>query len=152
MLATGKTGHLTKKVRKFSTHPDKTVFESGFCVNKTVPKPEKYLGRSWAERFGYFYNKQYHKVHLSEGTQWVPVEIICLSVYLYVCISVYMSPCLVICVYFWWSKRLAHNYMQRMRPQATGSNTLSVSIICPSVHLYIRPSVRSSVQLSTGLL
>ena len=32
VLATGKPGHLTNKVRKFGTHYDETLFLSVFCV------------------------------------------------------------------------------------------------------------------------
>ena len=45
----------------------------------------------------------------------------------------------------------AHNCAQRMWPQATGSNPLSGSIICPSVRPSVRPSVCPSVRLSVRL-
>ena len=58
------------------------------------------------------------------------VELICLSL------------CPVVGVAFWRSKRVARNCAQRMRPQGTGSNPLSGSIICPSVCPVVRPVVR----------
>ena len=71
--------------------------------------------------------------------------------YTSVCISVYSSVSLSICpvdhVTFWRSKCAACNYVQRMRPQATESNTPSGSIICPSVHPSVCPSVRLSGRL-----
>ena len=55
---------------------------------------------------------------------------LCLSVCIYVSLSGHPHRFLaIIC--------MAHNCVQRMRPQATGSNTLSGSII----YLYIRPSI-----------
>ena len=79
------------------------------------------------------------------------VELICPSL----CLSVYLSLCPVVLVDFWRSKRAARNCAQRMRPQATGSNPLSGSIICPSVrssagllqflYLYSCPAWESSV-------
>ena len=72
--------------------------------------------------------------------------------YMYVClslrISIFVSICPVVRVTFCRSKRAAHNYVQRMWPQAMGSNPLSGSIICPSVH----PSIHPSIQSSAGLL
>ena len=61
-----------------------------------------------------------------------------MSVYLSVFQSLHLYLCLVIRVTFWRSKRMARNCAHRMRPQATGSNPLNGSIICP----YIRPSGR----------
>ena len=63
-----------------------------------------------------------------------------LSVYLSLRLSVSLYLCTVACVTFWRSNRAARNCVQRMRPQATGSNPLSVSIICPSV----RPVARET--------
>ena len=68
----------------------------------------------------------------SEGPQWGPVELICMCLYLSV--SLYGHPrqfLAIICA--------ARNFMQSMRPQATGSNPLSGSIICLSVYLSGRP-------------
>ena len=58
------------------------------------------------------------------------------SFYPYVCISVFLSVrshhfLAIICT--------ACNCAQPMRPQAMGSNPLSVCIICPSVRLSVRP-------------
>ena len=81
----------------------------------------------------------------SKGLQWVTVDLICPSICLSVCIFVSMSLyisvypsvsmyiCLVVCV-------ADRNCAQRMRPQATGSNTLSGSIICPSIYMFVRLS------------
>ena len=55
--------------------------------------------------------------------------------------------CLFFCANCWQWKRASRNCVWRMQLQATGSNPLSGSIICPS----IRPSVRRSVRSSTGL-
>ena len=52
--------------------------------------------------------------------------------------SVYMSLFPFVWVALFQSKRADHNCAQRMWPQATGSNPLSGSIICP----YVRPSSR----------
>ena len=61
----------------------------------------------------------------------------CQYVCLPVCLSVYLSISpslfLVAHVNFWISKSAARNCAQRMWLQATGSNTLSVSTIFPSV-------------------
>ena len=72
----------------------------------------------------------------SKGPQWCPVEHICLSISLSLClyVSIFGLPhCFlaIICA--------THNCAQRMRPQATGSNPLSGSIICPSVCPSILP-------------
>ena len=62
---------------------------------------------------------------------WGPVKIICLSVPL--------SLCLLGCLHrFWANIHVACNCEQCMRPQATVSNPLSVSKICPSVRPVIR--------------
>ena len=82
----------------------------------------------------------------TEGPQWGPVELICPSVRLSVSLSVSLSLCLSV----WYSaslfgdhKSASHNFVQRMRPQTTGSNPLSGRYNM-SFHL--------SVQYSTGLL
>ena len=87
----------------------------------------------------------------SGGSQWGPVELICLSF----CLSVLSSASL-----FGDHKSMARNCVQHMRSQATDSNPLSGSIIClsfrpyvhlsicPSVHLSIRPSVYQSIRPS----
>ena len=69
--------------------------------------------------------------------QWVPVEIMCISLCLPVSLSIY--------IYFWLSASLfgdhkiaARNYAQCMRPQAMVPNTLSGSIICPYSHPIVR--------------
>ena len=81
-------------------------------------------------------------IHLSSklgsgGPQWGTVKLIFLSVYLSVSLSVGSSASIFgkICV--------DRNCAQRMRPQATGSNSLSGSKICLSVC----PTVRSSAGL-----
>ena len=69
--------------------------------------------------------------------QWGPVYLICPSVFL--CVSLYLFLSV-------WSsashfgnhKSVARNFAQSMRPEATGSNPLSVSIICPSVCSVVR--------------
>ena len=63
-----------------------------------------------------------------------------MSARLSVCLSVCLSLCLSVSLYnrprrFLAIIRAACNCAQRMRPQATGSNPLSGSIICPSVRL-----------------
>ena len=63
-----------------------------------------------------------------------------MSVSMSLCLSVSLSGHLcfilvIICA--------SHNFVQRMQPQATGSNPLSGSIICP----FVCPSVRSSAGL-----
>ena len=59
--------------------------------------------------------------------QWGPVDIIGLSVCLYVSLSlfpsIYLYLCPVVHIDIWQSKRAARNCAQRMRPQTTGSNT-----------------------------
>ena len=57
----------------------------------------------------------------------------CMSIYIYACI--YLS--LVVHIAFLRSKCVARDCVQRMRLQATGSNTLSFSIICPSIYLFV---------------
>ena len=74
----------------------------------------------------------------SEGPQWGPVELLYLSVRLSV--SLYGCPHQFLAII-----HAARNCAQRMRPQATGSNSLSGSIICPSVRASVCPSVHSSV-------
>ena len=64
--------------------------------------------------------------------------------YIYFCISISLSLYPFLRITFWRSNCVTYNFVQRMRPQATGSNPLSEIIIYPSV----RPLVRSS----TGLL
>ena len=73
-----------------------------------------------------------------------------LSVSLYLCLSVSLSLCLSASLYDHTCRYLsiissASNYAQRMRPQATGSNTLSGSIIFPSVRPSVHPSICPSV-------
>ena len=72
----------------------------------------------------------------SEEPQWVPAKLIFMSVRISIplslCPSVSLSLCSVARVAFWRSNRAARNCTQCMRPQATGSNTLSGSIICLS--------------------
>ena len=63
---------------------------------------------------------------------------------LYFCLSVSISGFRIV---FWKSKCAAYNCTQCMRPQATGSNSRSGSIICLSVC----PSVHMSVQLNVCL-
>ena len=65
-----------------------------------------------------------------------------ISVYTYFHLSVSMSGHL---CHFMATVHAARNGTHRMRPQATGSNILSGSMICPSVHLSIRTYVQSSV-------
>ena len=65
---------------------------------------------------------------------------LCVYVYLSLCLSISMYICLSVWPYvslFGDHKSVSRNCAQRMQPQATGSNTLSGNIICPS----IRPSV-----------
>ena len=56
-----------------------------------------------------------------------------MSLYLYLSVHTSVRPC-----HFWAIIHVARNCAQCMRPQTTGSNPLSGSIICPSV----RPVVR----------
>ena len=65
--------------------------------------------------------------------QWGSFKLICTSASLLLCISVSLSgrlPHLLVIIHS------SRNCAQRMRPQATGSNHLSGSIICPSDGLY----------------
>ena len=62
----------------------------------------------------------------SRGPQWGPVDLICLSLCLYVRLPALLSGD---------HKSAASNYVKPMRPQATGSNPLSGSIIFPSAVL-----------------
>ena len=91
-----------------------------------------------------------HKIIAQTGVQRTPVG--SSWAYMYVCLSLRLSIFLplfsVVRVDFWRSNLVARNCVQRMWPQAMGLNTLSGSIIFPSVHLYIHPSIQSS----TGLL
>ena len=69
-----------------------------------------------------------------EGTHWGPVELICPSIHIFVRPSVSLSGRLhrfleIICA--------ARKCVQRIQPQATGSNLLSGSIICLSVRSYV---------------
>ena len=64
---------------------------------------------------------------------------ICPSLCLSLCLSVSLSLSLDVHIAFWPSKRTAHNCAQRLLPQATWSNPLSCSIICPSVGLSVHP-------------
>ena len=75
----------------------------------------------------------------------------CLSVHMSVAPSVTLSHFMVVRITFWQSKRVVRNCTQRMRPQASCSNPLSGSIICPFVCLSVCPSVRPSVHPSVRL-
>ena len=73
---------------------------------------------------------------------WGPVKLICPYIRLYVRLYVSMSLCLSVkspASLFGNNKSAARNWAQHMRPQATGSNTLSGSRICPFVRLSGRP-------------
>ena len=74
----------------------------------------------------------------SRGPQWVLIELIRQS----------LSP--VVRGEVWRSNCAACNCAQRMRVQATCSNTLSGSIIFLSVHIYVRPSAHLSVHPSVS--
>ena len=80
----------------------------------------------------------------SEGTQWGPVKLKCTSVCPSLCLVVSLSG---------HPRRFLEiihtdrNFVQHMWPQATGSNTLSVSVISPSIRLSVHMSVRLSVCL-----
>ena len=63
------------------------------------------------------------------GPQWYQVKLMCLYVYLYFCMSICLYHFLAII-------HVDHNCAQIMKPQATGSNLLSGSIICLPVRLY----------------
>ena len=72
------------------------------------------------------------------GSQWGPVELVCLCLCLSVSTSVSLSLYLFIRIDFWWSKCVSHNCVQCMQPHATGSNSLSGRIICPSLCRVVR--------------
>ena len=69
-----------------------------------------------------------------------------LSLYIYIYIYIYIYVCSSTSL-FGDYKSATHNFVLRMRPQATGSNLLSVSIICPSV----RPSGRPLAFCNFGI-
>ena len=71
------------------------------------------------------------KINLSP--QWGPEDPSGFQSSLCVCLSVRSFLCPFVRMFFGNHKSAAHNCLQRMRPQTTGSNPLSDSIIFPSI-------------------
>ena len=79
------------------------------------------------------YTCQFIPIIDAKGTQWVPLDLICMYVFSYWSLSIRLS--IFLSWTFWWSNHAARNCVQYMKLQTMGSNPLSGSIICPSVSM-----------------